>query len=358
MTTQSNKLDFSGQNIYAGFDVHKKDWRVTLMSDNLMLKTFTQPPKPKVLFQYLKKNFPGATYYSAYEAGFCGYWIHNELIALGINSIVVNPADIPTTHKEKVQKEDSRDSRKIARSLRSGELKGIYVPSVKSLENRGLMRMRGTLVKDVTRNKSRVKSFLNLHGIDLPSIFEKSGTHWSKRFFDWLDQIEMSESSGKETLHILTSNTRYLRESLMRLTKQIRALSRTELYADDIKLLMSIPGIGLITAMEIITEIETISRFKNSEHFCSFIGLIPSTHSTGDNEGVGDITPRGNSFLRPTIIESAWTAARHDPALIKCYHHYCQRMESNKAIIRIAKKLANRIHFVLRNKKPYEYAIN
>ncbi|MFH0865519.1 MAG: IS110 family transposase, partial [Bacteroidota bacterium] len=86
MRTQSNKLDFTGQNIYAGFDVHLKNWRVTIMTEHLTHRTFTQPPKPETLHQYLAKNFPGGTYHSAYEAGFCGYWIHNKLKSLGINS--------------------------------------------------------------------------------------------------------------------------------------------------------------------------------------------------------------------------------------------------------------------------------
>ena len=87
METQINKLDFTGQNIYAGFDVHLKSWRVTIMTDYLTHKTFTQPPSPEVLHQYMKKNFPGGTYHSAYEAGFCGYWIHNKLKSLGIKSL-------------------------------------------------------------------------------------------------------------------------------------------------------------------------------------------------------------------------------------------------------------------------------
>jgi hypothetical protein len=149
MKTQSNKLDFSGQNIYVGFDVHLKSWKVTIMTDEITHKTFSQPPCPEALHKYLGRNFPGGTYYSAYEAGFCGYWIHNQLVSLGINSIVVNPADIPTTNKETVQKEDKRDSRKIARSLRNGDLVPIYVPTLKTLEDRCLLRTRATLVKDL-----------------------------------------------------------------------------------------------------------------------------------------------------------------------------------------------------------------
>jgi transposase len=118
-------------------------------------------------------------------------------------------------------------------------------------------------------------------------------------------------------------------------------------------LLCSIPGIGLLTAMIILTEIEIINRFANLDQLCGFIGLVPSTHSTGDHEVVGEITPRGHSVLRTAIIESAWMAARLDPALNKCYHDYCRRMEPNKAIIRIARKLTSRIMFVLKNNQPY-----
>ncbi len=63
-----------------------------------------------------------------YEAGFCGFWIHYRLVGLGIHNIVVNPADVPTTTSEKLRKTDAVDSAKLARSLRAGERKGIYVP--------------------------------------------------------------------------------------------------------------------------------------------------------------------------------------------------------------------------------------
>ena len=139
----------------------------------------------------------------------------------------------------------------------------------------------------------------------------------------------------------------------MDISREIRRISKTEAYQENVKLLRSVPGIGLITAMVILTEIETIDRFSNLDKLCSYIGFVPSTHSSGEKEKTGDITPRGHSILRSAIIESAWTAIRYDPALIKSYHEYCKRMEPNKAIIRIAKKLVSRIRFVLKNKQPY-----
>jgi transposase len=357
MQTQSNKIDFNGQNIYAGLDVHLRDWKVTIMTEKLTHKTFSQPPKPEVLYHYLRKTFPGGTYHTAYEAGFSGYWIHNKFLSFGINSIVVNPADIPTTGKEIVMKDDTRDSIKIARSLRNGELNPIYVPSIPTLEDRGLVRTRATLVKDLTRYKNRIKSFLYFHGIEFPETFSKPNTHWSNRFNKWLEEVVMTESSGKASLNILLAQSSHLRVSVLQTTKQIRELAKTPRYKTQHELLRSIPGIGLLTAMVILTEIETIDRFETFDQLCGFIGLVPSTKSTGDHEVIGNITPRGHSVLRTTIIESAWMAARLDPVLNKCYHDYCKRMEPNKAIIRIARKLVSRIRFVLKNNQPYVCSI-
>ncbi|MFR3425583.1 MAG: hypothetical protein ACLTSS_05150 [Phocaeicola coprocola] len=97
---QSNKLDFSGQNIYVGIDVHLKSWSVAILSEHSVLKRFSQSPEPEALHKYLVSNYPGANYFSVYEAGFCGFWIHERLTDLGITNIVVNPADVPTMSKE------------------------------------------------------------------------------------------------------------------------------------------------------------------------------------------------------------------------------------------------------------------
>ena len=80
MQTQVNKkIDFCGKNLYIGLDVHKKSWQVTILSQDMSLKTFNQSPHPEALYSFLNTNYPNASYYSAYEAGFCGYSHHREL---------------------------------------------------------------------------------------------------------------------------------------------------------------------------------------------------------------------------------------------------------------------------------------
>ena len=129
METQVRKLDFSDQKIFVGIDVHRKSWRVSIHLGEVLEKTINlSPPSPGSLSQYLKRNYPQGDYLCAYEAGFCGFWIQEQLAADGIKTIVVHPSDVPTTDKERQQKDDVRDSRKIARALRNNDLKAIYIP--------------------------------------------------------------------------------------------------------------------------------------------------------------------------------------------------------------------------------------
>ena len=172
------------ENIYVGIDVHKKSWSVAIMSDYLELKTFSQPPEPSVLAGYLHKHFPGARYQSAYESGFSGFWVHRELVALGIENRVVNPSDIPTTDKEKKQKRDAIDCRKIARSLRSKELQGIHVPDEVIDQDKVLVRSRQQLEADSKRCKNRIKSQFHYWGVRIPEAMDSP--YWSNAFRQWI----------------------------------------------------------------------------------------------------------------------------------------------------------------------------
>jgi transposase len=353
MPTQNNKLDFSNQNVYVGFDVHKKNWRVTIMVNEFLHRTFVQDPRPALLRDYLYKNFPGANYHSAYEAGFCGFWIHDALKSYGINSIIVNPADIPTTGKELVQKEDSRDSRKIARSLSAGLLKGIYVPSQETLGERALVRLRSTFSSDLSRTKNRIKAFLHFNGIEIPAELQSGAVNWTKSFLNWLESLDLN-SGKKQSLQFLLEQHHSLNTKKRDIMEKIKCLATTPKYKLNHNLLTSIPGIGLITAMQILTEIEDINRFERVDQFSSFIGFVPSTKSSGEKDRTGNITNRGHSSLRAALIESAWAAIGKDPVLSQKFHELKKRMDPNQAAVRIAKKLTARIYRVLKVKQEYE----
>lgn len=357
MKTQVKQFDFDGQNIYVGLDVHLRQLTVTVVGEHLTHKTFSHQPDPDALVRYLKKNFPGARYYAAYEAGFSGFWLQEALEKQGVNCIVVNAADIPTMDKERKQKRDPVDSRKIARSLRNGDLKGIYIPSKICQHDRNLIRARETLVKDQTRCRNRIKSLLYFYGINYPAEFTHPGTHWSCRFFEWLKKIDFEGESGTFAFKTLVKQTEFLKGLLKETTRKISNLSKSKRFSNKIKPLMSVPGIGRLTAMIFLCELADIHRFNNLNKLCAYVGLIPNIHASGEREQIGDMTKRGNSLLKKYLIESSWVAVRKDPVLMLRFIELRARMKTNQAIIRIARRLLNRIRYILINEKEYQINI-
>lgn len=351
-TTQVNeKPDFSGESIYVGIDVHKKQWNVSIMSALKEHKTFVQPPEPGVLGDYLKKHFPNASYYSVYEAGFCGFWIHDALKREGIENTVVNPSDVPTTDKEKKQKNDRVDSRKLCKSLRDKSLTGIYVPTQEQLEDRGTIRLRRKLVSDIARCKNRIKGMLNFYGIKVPVEYDSA--YWPKSFVTWLMEVELTQPSGTFSLHTLVEELQVIGKLKKQVDRHLIQQGRQK-YATQVGLLRSIPGIGLIGALTFITELSDMKRFRRLDDLCSYVGLVPNVYSSGETQHTGHLTKRRNSYVQPILIQCAWKAASKDPALLLAYQNWCKKMKANKAIVRVARKLLSRIRFVMVNQKKYE----
>ncbi len=352
---QSKELNFEGQNIYIGIDVHLKTWHVTIITESGYKQNYSQPSSAQSLFEHLQKYYPKGCYQAVYESGFSGFSTYYALVDLGIQCMVIHAADVPTTQYENVMKSDPIDSQKLARALRSGVLKGIYVPGKESLDDRNVVRFRKILQKQLGGYKSRVKHLLYNNGVSIPDSFIQPGSHWSKRFMRWLREDVVLLSPTRHSLDLLLSQVELYRQSLLETTRQVRALSQSDRYAKVFQNLTSIPGIGMIVGMSLLTEIENVHRFKNTRQFASYLGLIPVSHSSGEKQSFGEKTFRGNKQLGPMLVECAWVTIHYDRVMAAAFGEYCKRMKSQEAIIRIARKMANRILTVLKNGKIYEY---
>lgn len=343
--------------LYIGIDVHLKSWHVTICSKTMILQSFSQPPTVEALKKYLETHYPDAIYYSVYESGFCGFWVHRKLLSDGIENIVVNASDVPSTDKEKRQKRDQFDSMKLAKSLRSGLLKCIYIPSIEEQEDRSLIRVRKQLVRDIARFKNRIKSHLYYKGIEIPPEFLKSGGYWNNSFKVWLSERSLSTYSGSRALNQQLESLLELEAQLKKVNQCIKELAETDQYKDNMELITSIPGIGVLSGMIILAELGDINRFQRTDHLHSYAGFIPNVYASGEKEYVGSLTKRGNSYLRTTIIECSWWAVKKDPALSMAYEKLRLRMRPSKAIIRIGRKLLSRIRHIIVNNEKYQLGI-
>jgi transposase len=164
-------------------------------------------------------------------------------------------------------------------------------------------------------------------------------------------------TSSKAALEVKINVLRSIREQLLATNKQLRNLAETPEYKRIIILLRSIPGIGIQSALILATELEDIRRFKSFDHLASYAGFKPDIYSSAEKKVVKGITHQCNRLVRETLVECAWMAIGKDPVLTQAYYEYKKRMHYNKAILRIAKKMLNRIRYVLLNNQPYQTGV-
>lgn len=342
------------QTCFVGMDVHIKNWAVTIRTAGIEAEKFSMDPSPEKLSSHLKKHYPDCKYKACYEAGFCGFHIKRSLEENGVECIVVNPADVPTKDKERKYKRDSIDSSKLARELEKNFLTGIYVPSKEDERFRSLQRLTVSSIKNMTKTKNMIKSHMHFHGVKVPCKDECS--HWSQNFIRRLEEMCIKgDPFGDYLLHCI-EGLKIERARYLSLLKTIKAHLLVSAHKKRIvSLINSLPGIGFRTAVALVAEIFDMKRFKNIDHLCSFVGLVPSCKCSGDFNKDDHITNRSNKYLRYILIESAWIAIRKDRALLNAYRRYRRRMTGPEAIVRIAKKLLARVRYVWLNQKELEY---
>jgi transposase len=344
-----NTLNFAGQSFYIGVDVHSTNWKVTVRSNGLKLATFSIDPKPVKLKEYMQTRYPGGTYNSVYEAGFSGYWAHRELKENGFNNIIVNPADVPTTDKEKDRKNDPIDSNKLSRELSNGSLKGIFVPDINQESIRVVSRSLRQYSQRSSQIKNRIKGLLYFLGLKCEG---DSSKHWSAAYLKELSEIVFPDANDRFTMECHLEELMHVRRMKTKILKLIQVLSKG---TPEICLLRTVPGIGIITAFALYAELVDIKRFTSLDNLASFVGLVPSTASSNDKTIMRGMTNRHCRYLRYMLIEAAWVAVRKDPVLTLSYSNLVNngKMKKTRAIVKIAKKLLNRIRAVWKNKEAY-----
>lgn len=222
----------------------------------------------------------------------------------GIDCRVVNAADVATSDKEKRQKNDKIDARKLCEHLQSKKVRGIYIPSLHWEHGRSLVRARAKLVSNQTRCKNRIWQLLHFSGLALPKGYE-AGQYWSSRFIKELQAIDCNSEELKTALALYIKDYQQTKTLLLEATRAIRKLCKQPGYQKDIILLRSIPGIGEINAAVMLFELQDVTRFKHFDHLCSYVGLVPDTSDSGETKRTKGITDRSNYYLRTALVESS-----------------------------------------------------
>jgi len=335
------------EELFIGIDLHKHRWHVTIRTFDVELFSGSIPGNWEALHRILAR-YAGHQLQAVYEAGYFGFRLHDRLVAHGIPCIVTPPSLVPQEYGNRV-KTDRRDSSKLAHLLAKGLLKRVWVPSEEELYHRQVIRRRRQLVRDRVRIQSRIKAELRFYGIHL----EEPCGRWTEIYFETVRSVRFGNRWMQESFNRLLEQYEFLSAQISKQTRLLRELSETAMYRDRMAILQTIPGIGVISAMELLLELQDVSRFRRAEQLAAYVGLTPSQYSSADKVRMGRITGIGKNTLRSLLVEASWTLIRKDPAMRDKYDRIKIRSGGKRAVVAIARTLLLRMRRMLLDKQAY-----
>jgi transposase len=269
-----------------------------------------------------------------YEASGAGFVLQRWLAGMGVACEVIAPSLIPKAPGERV-KTDKRDARRLAKLYAAGLLQAVRVPGEDEEGVRALVRLRGQLTADLTRSKNRIHKYLRLLG----QVYGGQGC-WNGRHRLWLAQLPLAPVP-RLILQAHLDEVDGLGVRLGEVERRIEAIARLEPYRQGVDRLMSLRGIGLQTAMVLLTEIGDVRRFASAPQLMAYLGLVPRESSSGPSRRRGAITKAGNGRVRHVLGEAAWNQARRPGGCRRVRAHWAHQPAS---VVAIAQKAERRLH--------------
>jgi len=323
--------------VVVGLDVHLKNTQVTVMKINGEILKRERVSTTKAELRRCLESVPKGSKVALESVGFCWPWI-DFLDELEFEVLLANPVKVK--YRAEDVKTDRVDSKLLADLTRMNWLPTCYVPPSELRVLRNLLRHRAYRTKLSTGVKNKTKSEFRKRDVDLDVNL---GTMKGRRAAFDLGVFEVNQNVE-------------LLEVMDRQTKEIEAMLERK-YGDvkPVLLLMSIPGIGFISALTLYAEICDIKRFSNPEKLAHYAGLVPCVHQSGEHSFNGRET-RGDAWLKWILIEVAWCHVRYCPDghLAEVFKEAKRRKGNSRDAIKIvARKLVNVVWAVLTYEKEF-----
>lgn len=294
---------------WVGMDVDKRKIQVAVLYAGrkgiVELEVVNEPAAVRRIVRKIQREAGGSLRF-CYEAGPCGYVLQRQIRVLGCDCIVVAPSLIPVKPGERI-KTDRRDAKKLAELLRAGLLTAVEPPTVQEEALRDLLRCREDLLEDRARCRHRLTKMLLRRG-----YLWRTGVNWTTAHRRWMRAVLWEQDADRVVFEDYLLALEQVESRLRNLEQEVLAAAQTEPYRDLVGVLGCYRGIGVVTAMTILTELHGIRRFTSPRQLMAYLGLVPSEHSSSDKVFRGSITKAGNAHLRRVLAEAAHQY-RHRP---------------------------------------------
>ncbi len=325
-----------------GCDLHARQQTIA------MLDTETGEVVEKILRHEAEKvrdfyaSLPGPVRVGI-EATGSMHWFLKLMEELGIDCQVGHPAKIRAAEPRK-QKHDRRDAALQLRLLVENRFPAIWIPSGELRDLRALLLHRHQWVRMRTRVQNTLQAIALSHGL------RRGSTLWSQAGQEAIAALSLPPNAAhrRTQLRILY---RRLDRQIGKLDERVRDQA---LRRPGPKLLMTHPGVGAVTALATDVFLGDPARFADGKAVASYVGMIPSEHSSGGRQRLGKLSKQGNPLLRFLWGEAAMHAVQQDPDLKRFYRRKLQQKGVGKARVAAARKLGIRLYIMLRDQIDYQ----
>lgn len=333
---------------YAGLDVSMKETFICIQDETGKVISQTKAKTdPYEISESLKKHKVQLEKVGL-ESGALSHWLTEELRKHTIPVICIDARKMATLLSVRINKTDKNDAKGIAEAMRCGMYTEVAQKSKAAIEIATLMRSRRLLIQQKVQTTNAIRGFLKTYGIRLGSVGEMT-------FADKVRKI-LSESGceiARVGIEALIESFEKLIELIRALTLQVEAIARKD---EDVKLLMTIPGIGAVTALSFKVEIDDPKRFKDSRAVGAYLGMTPRQYSSGEIQQQGRISKCGSTEVRNLLCEAAivmMTRTKSWSKLKAWGLRIAKKHGFKKAATAVGRKMAVMMHSMLITKKGF-----
>ena len=329
---------------YIGFDIHKKmiSFCEKMMDGSIVNQGVIRATR-KSLNEWLeerKKPWVGAM-----EATLFTGWIYDFLLPHAEELKVAHPAMLKAITAAK-KKNDAADAEKIADLLRCNLLPECYMAPEEHRNLRRILRYRNLLVREASKMKTKTATLL----MEVGAEYNKRRLHGRKYFQELLDNLDYVPESVLNLLQMSHDSVSFF-DTLQKTL--VRALRNDPQIRKRVELLMSIRGIGEVTALTWVLEIGDVHRFGRIRQVVSYCGLCSAQKESAGKESRGPLSKQRNKHLQTVLIEAAKLAPQWNPQLAVIHEREIGKGNRNRATLAVARKLVAYMMAVDKNQKKF-----
>lgn len=336
------------EQLFVGLDVSKDETAICVRTQSGTVKSaYKKPTDPDTIYHALMCELEHIRCV-VLETGRMANWLYNELSQRGLPIVCIDARQAHAVLSQMHNKTDKNDAAMLAELARTGFYKRIEVKSRVSQERRALLRAREVAIKSRLNVENTIRGLLASFGIRLPKYLKTYDQRVRRALEGQIDLMRI-------ILPLLHLRTEALRQASA-LTKDMMRQARVD---EACRRLMTIPGIGAVSAVTYVATIDTPDRFAQSRSVGAYIGLTSRKYQSGDIDYSGRISRRGDQMLRTVLYEAANSllcrvksgSGQHlkDWAIgLK------KRTSHKKAVVALARKLAVIMHAIWKDGTEFE----